>query len=145
MFEHAVFRFGVKCPIFVARQWMRHRICSFNEKSLRYCVADVKVNKYGGSFIKLTSTPPARNPPAEPLTPREALAEASKSICEPLGEFLSDPTVCVPDAARLVKGEVVVSGAWLVPVSLDAWGGVGRGGACYRSGDELLDLMGFGR
>jgi len=40
VFEHAVFRFGVKCPLFVARQWMRHRICSFNEKSLRYCLAD---------------------------------------------------------------------------------------------------------
>jgi len=40
VFEHAVFRWGVKCPIFVARQWMRHRIGSFNEKSLRYCVAD---------------------------------------------------------------------------------------------------------
>lgn len=40
VFEHAVFRFGVKCPLFVARQWMRHRICTFNEKSLRYCIAD---------------------------------------------------------------------------------------------------------
>jgi len=40
VFEHAVFRFGVQCPIFVARQWMRHRICTFNEKSLRYCLAD---------------------------------------------------------------------------------------------------------
>ncbi|MHB1355488.1 MAG: FAD-dependent thymidylate synthase [Anaerolineae bacterium] len=40
VFEHSVFRFGVKCPIFVARQWMRHRICSYNEKSLRYCAAD---------------------------------------------------------------------------------------------------------
>ncbi len=39
-FEHAVFRFRVKCPIFVARQWLRHRIGSFNEKSLRFCVAD---------------------------------------------------------------------------------------------------------
>ncbi len=39
VFEHAVFRWGVKCPLFVARQWMRHRIGSFNEKSLRYCVA----------------------------------------------------------------------------------------------------------
>jgi thymidylate synthase (FAD) len=39
VFEHAVFRWGVKCPIFVARQWMRHRIGSFNEKSLRYCAA----------------------------------------------------------------------------------------------------------
>lgn len=40
VFEHAVFRWGVKCPIFVARQWLRHRIGSFNEKSLRYCLAD---------------------------------------------------------------------------------------------------------
>ena len=40
VFEHAVFRFGVKCPLFVSRQWMRHRIGSFNEKSLRYCIAD---------------------------------------------------------------------------------------------------------
>jgi thymidylate synthase (FAD) len=40
VFEHAVFRWGVKCPIFVGRQWMRHRMGSFNEKSLRYCVAD---------------------------------------------------------------------------------------------------------
>jgi thymidylate synthase (FAD) len=39
VFEHAVFRWGVKCPLFVARQWMRHRIGSFNEKSLRYCAA----------------------------------------------------------------------------------------------------------
>jgi thymidylate synthase (FAD) len=39
VFEHAVFRFGCKCPLFVARQWMRHRICTFNEKSLRYCIA----------------------------------------------------------------------------------------------------------
>ncbi len=40
VFEHAVFRWGVKCPLFVARQWMRHRMASYNEKSLRYCVAD---------------------------------------------------------------------------------------------------------
>jgi thymidylate synthase (FAD) len=39
VFEHAVFRWGIKCPIFVARQWMRHRIGSFNELSLRYCSA----------------------------------------------------------------------------------------------------------
>jgi len=116
---------------------------------LRYCVADVKPNRYGGVFLKLTSTAPARNPPAEPLTPREALAEAAKAICEPLGDFLSDPTVCVSDAdvgtAKLRKGEVVTSGDWLVPVALDAWGGITREGACYRTPDELLNLMGFGR
>jgi thymidylate synthase (FAD) len=35
-FEHAVFTFRVKAPIFVAREWMRHRIGSFNEVSGRY-------------------------------------------------------------------------------------------------------------
>ncbi len=40
IFEHAVMRWYVRCPIFVARQWMRHRICTFNEKSLRYCTAE---------------------------------------------------------------------------------------------------------
>lgn len=35
-FEHNAFRFHVKCPIFIAREWMRHRIGSFNEWSARY-------------------------------------------------------------------------------------------------------------
>lgn len=35
-FEGVVFTFNVKCPIFVAREWMRHRIGSFNEYSGRY-------------------------------------------------------------------------------------------------------------
>ena len=35
-FEHSVFQFHIKCPIFVARQWMRHRIASYNEVSARY-------------------------------------------------------------------------------------------------------------
>jgi len=36
VFEHNLFRFRIKCPIFVAREWMRHRISSFNEMSMRY-------------------------------------------------------------------------------------------------------------
>jgi len=40
VFEHAVFRWYVKCPILVARQWLRHRIASYNEMSLRYCLAE---------------------------------------------------------------------------------------------------------
>ncbi len=35
-FEHAVFKFHIKCPIFVARQWFRHRWASYNEISGRY-------------------------------------------------------------------------------------------------------------
>jgi thymidylate synthase (FAD) len=38
-FEHSVFRFHVRCPIFVAREWFRHRWSSFNEFSLRYAKA----------------------------------------------------------------------------------------------------------
>ena len=35
-FEHNSFRFHVRCPMFVAREWFRHRIGSFNEESARY-------------------------------------------------------------------------------------------------------------
>lgn len=35
-FEHNAFRFHIKCPIFIAREWFRHRIGSFNEFSARY-------------------------------------------------------------------------------------------------------------
>lgn len=35
-FEHNFFRFQIKAPIFVAREWMRHRIASYNEMSARY-------------------------------------------------------------------------------------------------------------
>ena len=35
-FEHNSFRFHVRAPIFVVREWMRHRMSSFNELSGRY-------------------------------------------------------------------------------------------------------------
>jgi thymidylate synthase (FAD) len=35
-FEHQSATFLVECPIFVAREWMRHRTQSFNEMSRRY-------------------------------------------------------------------------------------------------------------
>src|SRR5437660_4175923 len=38
-FEHNSFRFHIRCPLFVAREWMRHRISSFNEFSMRYAKA----------------------------------------------------------------------------------------------------------
>src|SRR3954471_24991638 len=34
--EHNALRFHIKCPIFVCREWQRHRIGSFNEWSARY-------------------------------------------------------------------------------------------------------------
>jgi len=38
-FEHNSFRFHIRAPLFVAREWMRHRVGSFNEFSLRYARA----------------------------------------------------------------------------------------------------------
>lgn len=39
-FEHIIFTFTIKCPIFVARHIMRHRTFSFNEISARYTEVD---------------------------------------------------------------------------------------------------------
>jgi thymidylate synthase (FAD) len=35
-FEAVVFTFDIKCPMFIARQWHRHRTWSYNEVSARY-------------------------------------------------------------------------------------------------------------
>lgn len=35
-FEHGILSLGIEAPIFVAREWMRHRIASYNEMSGRY-------------------------------------------------------------------------------------------------------------
>lgn len=40
-FEHVMFTFHVKCPLFVRSQWMRHRVWSFNEISRRYTSEDI--------------------------------------------------------------------------------------------------------
>ena len=39
-FEMVDFKFHIRAPIFVARQWLRHRTASVNEMSARYSVVD---------------------------------------------------------------------------------------------------------
>lgn len=41
-FEHNVFTFLIQAPIFVAREFMRHRIASYNEESGRYRVLNTE-------------------------------------------------------------------------------------------------------
>lgn len=41
-FEMVEFKFHVKCPLFIARQWMRHRTWSFNEISRRYTSRNIE-------------------------------------------------------------------------------------------------------
>lgn len=53
-FEMAVFKFHVKAPIFVARQWFRHRIGSYNEISYRY--VEVKDEFYVPNELRAQDT-----------------------------------------------------------------------------------------
>ena len=41
-FEQVQFKFHVKCPIFVARQWFRHRAFHYNELSRRYTSRNIE-------------------------------------------------------------------------------------------------------
>lgn len=49
-FEHSVFRFHIECPLFVAREWQRHRIGSFSELSGRY--TKMEPDFYTPSYIR---------------------------------------------------------------------------------------------
>lgn len=53
-FEHNAFRFNVRVPMFVAREWFRHRIGSFNEESLRYSRArlDFYLPDIEGGYVR---------------------------------------------------------------------------------------------
>jgi len=41
-FEHVVFQWKIKCPLFVRSQWHRHRTWSYNELSRRYTSEDIE-------------------------------------------------------------------------------------------------------
>lgn len=41
-FESVVFKFRVKCPLFIRSQWMRHRTWSYNEISRRYTSENIE-------------------------------------------------------------------------------------------------------
>ena len=38
--ELVVFKFRIKAPLYIARQWLRHRTASVNEMSARYSIVD---------------------------------------------------------------------------------------------------------
>ena len=51
-FEHSMFKFRIKAPIFVTREWMRHRWSSFNEMSMRYHQPE-NIDYYTPSYDKI--------------------------------------------------------------------------------------------
>src|SRR6056297_2346943 len=55
-FEHVVLEFHCKLPLFVARQWIRHRTARVNEISGRYSVMKDECYLPGEQQVKLQST-----------------------------------------------------------------------------------------
>lgn len=73
-FEHAVLKFHVKCPIFVARQWFRHRFASYNEISYRY--TQVKDEFYTPSAWRAQDVKNKQGSIATPTLDQAALTRA---------------------------------------------------------------------
>lgn len=79
-FEAVVFTFEIKCPIFVARQWHRHRTWSYNEVSARYTELDE------GFYVpapELIGTQSKNNKQARDLgIPNDVASQSIRSSCE---------------------------------------------------------------
>jgi thymidylate synthase (FAD) len=54
--EMVEFKFHVKCPIFIARQWFRHRTASVNEVSARYSLVEDRIFSPSPEDIRGQST-----------------------------------------------------------------------------------------
>lgn len=70
-FEMVEFKFHCKMPIFVARQWIRHRTASVNEYSLRYSKAINEFYVPKGSDLKIQTTKNKQGRADESIPPEE--------------------------------------------------------------------------
>jgi len=89
-FEHVIFKFHIKMPIFVARQWVRHRTASLNEISGRY--SELKNEYYiptKDRFIKQSTTNKQCSKEEEFIS----LEDLKKSVWKIMGEEINDWTV----------------------------------------------------
>jgi thymidylate synthase (FAD) len=79
-FEHVVFEFHCKMPIFVARQWIRHRTARLNEISGRYSVMSSEFYLPPRDQIKLQSidNKQGRNPEDVPVELQNKVLELLK-------------------------------------------------------------------
>ncbi|HBG64994.1 MAG TPA: FAD-dependent thymidylate synthase [Treponema sp.] len=73
-FEQVVFTFHLKMPIFVARQWVRHRMGRMNEVSGRYSIMKDEFYVPGADCIAQQSSDNKQGRAAEPLPAAEAEA-----------------------------------------------------------------------
>jgi thymidylate synthase (FAD) len=95
-FEQVVLTFHVKLPIFVARQWVRHRTARLNEISGRYSILKDDFYIPKAEDIALQSTDNKQGRSAEALEPalaekiRSAFADAQKSAYAAYSSFVDE-------------------------------------------------------
>jgi len=71
-FEMCEIKLHVKLPIFVARQWIRHRTANVNEYSARYSILDREFYTPAPEHLAAQSTSNAQGRGPSPLPPEEA-------------------------------------------------------------------------
>lgn len=83
-FEAVEFQFEVKAPIFVFRQWHRHRTWSFNELSARYRELPEEFYVPDPALVGVQATDNKQARVIEPidLVDREAQVAEMRSVCE---------------------------------------------------------------
>ncbi|MBN2509928.1 MAG: FAD-dependent thymidylate synthase [Spirochaetales bacterium] len=80
-FEQVIFTFHVKLPIFVARQWIRHRTARLNEISGRYSVMKDEFYVPGAADIAKQAQNNKQGRETEPVSAEEAAA-VQKSLSD---------------------------------------------------------------
>lgn len=76
-FEMCVIKLHIKAPIFVARQWLRHRTAAVNEISARYSVMRDEFYVPDPAVISAQAKNNKQGRAAEPLSPARAVAAAA--------------------------------------------------------------------
>ena len=89
-FEMCEIKYHVKLPIFVARQWIRHRTANVNEYSARYSILDNEFYIPGFDYLETrrrerrieqvaAQGQPDLFPELEPVQPRELAAQSTSN------------------------------------------------------------------
>lgn len=107
-FEMVSFKFHCKMPIFIARQWVRHRTASINEVSGRYSILPCEQYIPSTDHISLQSADNKQGRSSEPLTQdiidrtlknlRESAESANQAYCNMLEDNIAREIarICLP-------------------------------------------------
>ncbi|MFW5826501.1 MAG: FAD-dependent thymidylate synthase [Alkalispirochaeta sp.] len=99
-FEQVVFTFHTKMPIFVARQWVRHRTARLNEISGRYSVMKDEFYVPGEDAVAPQSTDNKQGRSGEAFVPEEARAIQAELEMQQQGAYRGYEALLERNVAR---------------------------------------------